>query len=135
MRRAKGRSGAAAFMRTIWAISAAVILTFFAMQIYYARNVTLPYKIALIVAIVVIGVAGISAILTPEPDDAVPPSERLYTADEVAALVAAVQAGRLVAAAPAVCKFCGGDQTDVSGVDGTHYHRSCFQNAYLAGRT
>ncbi|HEV8022648.1 MAG TPA: hypothetical protein VGP41_15345 [Candidatus Lustribacter sp.] len=128
------RSGLAAYLRALWAIAAAVILTFFAMQIFYAPKITLPYKIGLIVAIVVIGVAGITALLTPEPDEP-QPSQRLYTADEVAALVAAVQAGRLVAAAPAVCKFCAGADPELTGVDGTHYHKRCFQNAYLSGKT
>jgi hypothetical protein len=84
--------------------------------------------------IVVVGVAGLYSLLTPEPDDPLP-SERLYTADEVAALVAAVQAGRLVAAAPETCKFCGGAQPDAHGVDGTRYHVRCFQTAYKSGKT
>jgi hypothetical protein len=128
------RAGLAAYLRAMWAIAAAVILTFFAMQTFYAPKISLPYKIGLIVAIAVIGIAGIAALLTPEPEEP-QPSQRLYTADEVAALVAAVQAGRLVAAAPAVCKFCSGADPDATGVDGTHYHKGCFQNAYLAGRT
>lgn len=130
----ENQGGIAAYLRAIWAIAAAVILTFFAMQIFYAPKISLPYKIGLLVAIVVIGVAGIIALLTPEPEEP-SPAQRLYTADEVAALVAAVQAGRLVAAAPAVCKFCGGPDPDVTGVVGAHYHHSCFQAAYLAGKT
>lgn len=121
-------------MRTALSIAAAVILTFFAMQIYYAAKIIVWYKIGLIAVIAVVGIAGISAILTPETEDA-PPTERLYTADEVAALVAAVQAGRLVSAAAAECKFCHGPQPDVTGVDGSHYHRTCFQNAYQSGKT
>lgn len=123
-----------AYLRAMWAIAAAVVLTFFAMQTFYAPKISLPYKIGLIVAIAVIGVAGIIALLTPEPEERAP-APRLYTADEVAALVAAVQAGRLVAAAPAVCKFCAGPDPEATGVDGTHYHRRCFQTAYLAGKT
>lgn len=128
------RAGAAAYLRAIWAIAAAVILTFFAMQTFYAPKILLPYKIGLIVAIAVIGAAGIIALLTPEPEEP-ETAQRLYTADEVAALVAAVQAGRLVPAAPAVCKFCARPEPDATGVDGTHYHRSCFQAAYLSGKT
>jgi hypothetical protein len=126
--------GLAVYLRTASSIAAAVILTFFAMQIFYASKVNLPYKIGMIAVIVVVGIAGIMAILTPEADDAVP-TERLYTADEVAALVAAVQAGRLISAAPVECKFCHGPQPDVTGVDGSHYHRACFQNAYQSGKT
>lgn len=128
------RTGVAAYLRALWSIAAAVILTFFAMQIFYAQKITLPYKIGLIVAIAVIGIAGITALLTPEPEEPAP-AQRLYTADEVAALVAAVQAGRLVAAAPAICKFCDGPEPELTGVDGTHYHKKCFQAAYLSGKT
>ena len=39
--------------------------------------------------IAVIGFGGIHALLTPEPDD-LPAAERLYTSDEVAALLAMV---------------------------------------------
>jgi hypothetical protein len=135
MHQAARRSGGmAVYVRTILSIAAAVILTFFAMQIYYAQHVKLPYKIALIAVIVAVGIAGIMAILTPERDEPVP-SERLYTADEVAALVAAVQAGRLVAAEAATCKFCNGPEPDVTGVEGTRYHRRCFQAAYQSGKT
>jgi hypothetical protein len=126
--------GLTVYLRTASSIAAAVILTFFAMQIFYAAKINLPYKIGIIAVIVVVGIAGITAILTPEADKAVP-AERLYTADEVAALVAAVQAGRLVSAAPAECKFCHGPQPEVTGVDGSHYHRACFQNAYQSGKT
>jgi hypothetical protein len=115
-------------------IASAVILTFFAMQIYYSPLTKLPYKIGIILVIAVIGFGGIHALLTPEPDD-LPPAERLYTADEVAALLAAVQSGRLVAAAPETCKFCNGAQPDITGVDGSHYHRTCFQSAYQSGKT
>lgn len=130
------RSGAAArgYLRAFWAIASAVILTFFAMQIFYAPKMTLMFKIGSIVVIALIGVAGIIAILTPEPDEPVA-TERLYTADEVAALLAAVQAGRLVAAPPEECRFCHLPQPDATGVDGSRYHRTCFQTAYQLGRT
>jgi hypothetical protein len=130
----RSAGGMSAYARVASSIASAVILTFFACQIFYAQHTKLPYKIGIIVVIAVIGVAGIHALLTPEPDDPLP-SERLYTADEVAALVAAVQSGRLVAAAPETCKFCNGAQPDVTGVDGSRYHRSCFQSAYQSGKT
>jgi hypothetical protein len=131
-RRSEG--GTSAYVRIAASIASAVILTFFAMQIFYAPHTNLAYKIGIIAVIAVVGFFGIHALLTPEPDDPLP-SERLYTADEVAALVAAVQAGRLVVAAPQTCKFCNGAQPDVTGVDGAHYHRSCFQSAYKTGKT
>ena len=126
--------GTSATLRIVSSIASAVILTFFASQIFYAHNMKLPYKIGLIVVIAVIGVAGIHALLTPDPEEPVP-SERLYTADEVAALVAAVQSGRLVAAAPETCKFCHGEGPEATGVDGSRYHRRCFQAAYQSGKT
>jgi hypothetical protein len=130
----RSAGGMSATARIASSIASAVVLTFFAMQIYYAPHTKLPYKIGIIVVIAVIGFGGIHALLTPEPDD-LPAAERLYTSDEVAALLAAVQSGRLVAAAPNTCKFCGGAQPDVTGVDGSHYHRSCFQSAYKTGKT
>jgi hypothetical protein len=129
-----GDSPAAAYVRTALGIAAAVILTFFAMQTFYAQNVKLPFKIGIIVAIAVIGVAGIVALLTPEPDEP-QPAERLYTAAEVAALLAAVQSGQLVAAAPDECRICHGPEPDATGVDGSRYHVHCFRNAYNSGNT
>jgi hypothetical protein len=130
----RSAGGMSATARIASSIASAVILTFFAMQIYYSPLTKLPYKLGIIVVIAVIGFGGIHALLTPEPDD-LPPAERLYTADEVAALLAAVQSGRLVAAAPETCKFCNGAQPDITGVDGSHYHQRCFQSAYKAGKT
>jgi len=126
--------GMAGYLRAAASIAAAVIFTFFAMQIFYAQKLALPYKIAMIVLIAVIAVAGIIALLTLEPEEPAA-AERLYTADEVAALVAAVQAGRLVAAAPATCKFCHGADPDATGVDGSRYHQRCFQAAFKSGKT
>jgi hypothetical protein len=126
--------GMSAYLRIIASLVSAVILTFFASQVFYAPHMKLPYKIGVIVMIAAIGIAGIHALLTPDPEEPVP-SERLYTSDEVAALVAAVQSGRLVAAAPDTCKFCHGDRPEVTGVDGSRYHRSCFQAAYQSGKT
>lgn len=123
-----------AYIRTALGVAAAVILTFFAMQIFYDQKIGLPYKITVIVVIAVIGVAGIAALLSPEPE-APAVTERLYTADEVAALLAAVQAGRLVAAAPVTCKFCGAADPDATGVGGSRYHTRCFRAAYRAGKT
>jgi hypothetical protein len=130
----RSTGGVSAYTRIASSIASAVILTFFACQIYFEPHTKLPYKIGIIAVIAIIGIAGIHALLTPEPDDPLP-SERLYTADEVAALVAAVQSGRLVAAAPRTCKFCGEAQPDVRGVDGSEYHRRCFQIAYQSGKT
>jgi hypothetical protein len=130
----RSNGGLSAYLRIISSLASAVILTFFASQVFYDTKVKLPYKLGIILTIVVIGIAGIHAILTPEPDEPVA-SQRLYTADEVAALVAAVQSGRLVAAAPDTCKFCGEAQPEITGVDGAHYHQRCFQNAYQIGKT
>jgi hypothetical protein len=130
----RSTGGMSATARIASSIASAVVLTFFAMQIYYSPLTKLPYKIGIIVVIAVIGFGGIHALLTPEPDE-LPPAERLYTADEVAALLAAVQSGRLVAAAPETCKFCNGAQPDIAGVDGSHYHQRCFQSAYKTGKT
>jgi hypothetical protein len=127
-------SGTSATVRIVSSIASAVILTFFAAQIFYAHNTKLPYKIGAIVVIAIIGIAGIHALLTPEPDEPAP-SERLYTADEVAALVAAVQSGRLISAAPETCKFCHGEKPEATGPDGSRYHRRCFQAAYQSGKT
>src|SRR5471030_2456328 len=115
---------AGAYVRTGLGIAAAVIFTFFAMQIFYAQNIKVPYKIGMIAVIAVVGVAGIIALLTPEAEEA-PAAERLYTADEVAALLAAVQSGRLVAAAPDQCRICHGPDPDATGVDGSRYHANC----------
>jgi hypothetical protein len=127
-------SASGAYIRTALGVAAAVILTFFAMQIFYDQKIKVPYKIAVIVVIAVIGVSGIAALLSPEPEEPTV-TEKLYTADEVAALLAAVQAGRLVAAAPAACKFCGEADPDATGVDGSRYHTRCFRTAYKTGKT
>ncbi len=129
-----GQSAGGAYIRTGLGVASAVILTFFAMQIFYDQKINLPYKITVIVVIAVIGIAGIAALLSPEPEEPVV-TEKLYTADEVAALLAAVQSGRLVAAAPVTCKFCGAADPDSTGVDGSRYHAHCFQTAYSIGKT
>jgi hypothetical protein len=123
-----------AYIRTALGVAAAVILTFFAMQIFYDHKINLTYKITVIAVIAVIGISGIAALLTPEPDEPTV-TEKLYTADEVAALLAAVQSGRLVAAAPVTCKFCGEGDPDATGVDGSRYHARCFRSAYKTGKT
>jgi hypothetical protein len=69
--------------------------------------------------------------------DAASEGQRLYTAEEVADLLNAVRAGggRFVEAAalsPATCIFCGKPEAGVRGLDGTRYHRACFQRAYRA---
>jgi len=123
-----------AYIRTALGVAAAVILTFFAMQIFYDQKIKVPYKISVIVVIAIVGISGIAALLSPEPEEPAV-TERLYTADEVAALLAAVQSGRLVAAAPVTCKFCGAPDPDATGVDGSRYHTRCFQTAYQTGKT
>jgi hypothetical protein len=130
----RSTGGVSAYLRITSSLASAVILTFFASQIFYDPKITLPYKLVTILVIALVGFGGIHAILTPEPEEPAA-TQRMYTADEVAALVAAVQSGRLVAAAPDTCKFCGEAQPDVTGVDGSHYHQRCFQNAYLSGKT
>lgn len=130
----RGGNATGGYVRALLAIASAVILTFFATQVFYAPKMALLYKVGTVVVIAAIGIAGIIAILTPEAEEPVA-TERLYTAEEVAALLAAVQSGRLVAAAPEECKFCHGPHPDATGVDGSRYHRSCFQSAYTQGRT
>jgi hypothetical protein len=122
------------YLRTGSAVACGSILTFFGTQIYLMHKYALPVRIGVLVAIAVIGIAGIGAILSPDEEDEAP-SEKLYTADEVAALLAAVQSGRLVAAEAATCKFCGEAKPEATGVDGSRYHRRCFQAAYQRGKT
>jgi len=120
-------------LRAALGVAAAAVLTFFACQVYDAIKMSLALRIGLIVAIAAIGIAGIVALLVPDDDR--PPPEKLYTADEVAALVAAVQSGRLVPAVATTCKFCGGADPDANGVDGARYHRRCFREAFERGKT
>jgi hypothetical protein len=127
--------GTSAYVRVIVSFASAVILTFYATQIFYTHGMKLPLKIGVILVMAAIGFGGIHSLLTPEPEEEPVSTERLYTAGEVAALVAAVQSGRLVVAAPDTCKFCGDAQPDVTGVDGSHYHQRCFQTAYQSGKT
>jgi hypothetical protein len=115
-------------------IAAAAVLVFFAVQLAHAPKMALSLKIGVLAVIAVVGVAGILALLAPDEEDA-PPAERLYTADEVARLVAAVQSGQLVPVAPAACKFCGGADPEATGVDGSRYHRRCFRDAFERGLT
>ena len=122
-------------MRAIVAVVCGSILSFFASQIFLNHKMGLQLRIGTIVVIAVIGIAGIVSLLSVDDDDDGPPAEKLYTADEVAALLAAVQAGKLVPAEPAVCKFCGGEKPEGTGVDGTRYHRACFRTAYQTGKT
>jgi phosphatidylglycerophosphatase A len=124
----------APYLRAGSAVVCGSILTFFATQIYLMHKYTLPMRIGVIATIAIIGIAGIGAILSPEEDEPVA-SEKLYTADEVAALMAAVPSGRLVAVEAATCKFCGEAKPDVTGVDGSRYHQRCFRAAYVSGKT
>ena len=120
-------------VRTACAVAAGSILTFFATEIFIAQKIPFALRIGVIALIAVVGIAGIVALLAPEADRA--PRERLYTADEVAALLAAVQSGQLVSAVSDTCKFCGRPQADATGLDGARYHRSCFRAAYQSGKT
>lgn len=120
-------------LRASVGVACGSILTFFAGQIVVNQKMGLPFRIGAVVAIAAIGIAGIVALLANDEDDT--PAEKLYTADEVAVLLAAVQAGKLVPAAAPACKFCGGAAPEGTGVDGSRYHRACFRAAYASGKT
>ncbi len=114
------------------------IIVYFVYQIVAAKHITTSFKIGVTTVIALITIAGVSAILQREPvaDDPRGEGQRLYTAEEVAELLNAVRAsgGRFVEAAsnaPATCIFCGKPDANVRGLDGTRYHRPCFQRAYL----
>lgn len=120
-------------MRASVAVACGSILTFFAVEIVVNQKMGLPLRIGAVAAIAAIGIAGIVSLLANDED--VTPTEKLYTADEVAVLLAAVQSGKLVPAAAPLCKFCGGAAPEGTGVDGSRYHRACFRNAYTSGKT
>jgi hypothetical protein len=120
-------------VRYVSAFGGLAIIVFFAWQIYMTKHMDLRFKYGSIAVIVIIGIVGALAILQREPDEFT--GDRLYTAEEVAELLNAVRAGggRFVEAAstaPATCLFCGKTGAEVRGLDGTRYHRSCFQRAY-----
>jgi hypothetical protein len=112
------------------------IIGYFVYQIFMTRHLDRTFKFGSIAVIVVIAIVGAMAILQRDPDDEMmADGRRLYTADEVAELLNAVRAngGRFVeaaAATPANCIFCGKPDANVRGLDGTRYHRACFQRAY-----
>ena len=114
--------------RAAFAVLCGSVLTFFACQIFIVSKMALQLRIGTVVVIAAIGVAGIWALLSPDEEDG-PPPERLYTSDEVAALLAAVQSGKLVAADATTCKYCGKVDPEGTGPDGSHYHRACLQAA------
>jgi hypothetical protein len=120
-------------LRASVAVVCGSILTFFAAQIIVNQKMGLPLRIGSVAAIAAIGIAGIVSLLANDEDET--PKERLYTADEVEALLAAVQSGKLVPAEAPVCKFCGRAAPEATGVDGMHYHRACFRAAYQTGKT
>jgi hypothetical protein len=123
-------------LRAIVAVLCGSILTFFASEIVIDAKMSWPLRIGAVLAIAAVGIGGIVSLLTTDDvDEDAPPPEKLYTADEVAALLAAVQAGQLVPNAPPVCKFCGGEKPEGTGIDGTRYHRVCFRSAYQTGKT
>jgi hypothetical protein len=112
--------------RAAFAVICGSVLTFFACQIFLVSKMALQLRIGAVVVIAAIGIAGIWALLSPDEEDG-PPAEKLYTADEVAALLAAVKSGKLVAADAATCKYCGKDGPEGTAPDGSHYHRACLQ--------
>jgi hypothetical protein len=111
------------------------IIGYFVYQIVMTKRLAPGYKYGTVAVIVVIGIVGALAILQRDPEDEmVRDGERLYTAEEVADLLNAVRAGgRFVdasAVSPATCIFCGKPGAEIRGLDGTRYHRPCFQRAY-----
>ncbi len=112
------------------------IILYFAVEIFLAKHLALNFKIGSIAVIVAIGIVGALAILQRDPEDEFgDDGRRLYTAEEVAELLNAVRAGggRFVDASaqrPATCIFCGKPDAEIRGLDGTRYHRACFQRAY-----
>jgi hypothetical protein len=122
------------FVRYVSAFGGLAIIVYFAVQIYLAKHMDLRFKYGSIAVIVIIGIVGALAILQRDPADEVL-SDRLYTAEEVAELLNAVRAGggrfvEVANAAPASCIFCGTSGAEIRGLDGTRYHRACFQRAY-----
>jgi hypothetical protein len=124
----------ALYIRSAAAVVCASVLTFYASRIYLTEKMALGLRIGAILAIALVGIAGIASLLQNDEEDG-PPPERLYTADEVAALLAAVQAGTLVPATPPACKFCGLPGAEGTGPGGDRYHRACMQRAYATGKT
>ncbi len=111
------------------------IIAYFVFQIFVTKHMDRNFKYGSIAIIVAIGIVGAIAILQRDPTDDVAGGERLYTAAEVAELLNAVRSagGRFVDSsnvAPVACAFCGEPNPDVRGLDGTRYHRRCFQAAY-----
>jgi hypothetical protein len=119
--------------RAICGVAAGSVLTFFACQVYLAIKVPLPLRVGVLATIVVVGVAGILALLQNDEEPA--PTERLYTSAEVREILEAVRAGRFTLASDDACKFCNGAGPEAIGVDGLRYHRSCFQEAFAVGKT
>lgn len=122
-------------LRYVAAFGGLAVIGYFAYQIFRAPHIERTFKFASIAVIIAIGVVGAGAILQRDADDTVESGERLYTAAEVAELLNAVRSagGRHVdaaAIAPATCIFCGQTGAEVTGLDGTRYHRACFQAAY-----
>jgi hypothetical protein len=125
--------GGGFYARAGFAVFCGSVLTFFACQIFIVNKMSLPLRIGAVLGIAIVGVLGIVSLLTPDEDDG-PPPEKLYTADEVAALLAAVQAGKLVPAEAPVCHYCGQTGPEGTGADGSRYHRACLQAQLLRGR-
>ena len=122
-------------IRYVGAYGGLAIIGYFVYGIFVTKHLDRTFKFGSIAVIVVIGIVGAIAILQRDPPDETIGGERLYTAAEVAELLNAVRSagGRFVEAAnvaPATCLFCGRPGADVHGLDGTRYHRRCFQAAY-----
>ncbi len=122
-------------LRSAAAFGGLAIIGYFAYQLFRAPHVDRTFKFASIAVIIAIGVVGAGAILQRDPPEEIEDGERLYTAAEVAELLNAVRSagGRHVEAAalaPATCLFCGKPGAEINGLDGSHYHRRCFQAAY-----
>jgi hypothetical protein len=124
------------FARYAGAFGGLAIIVYFAVQIYLTKHMDPRFKYGSIAVIVIIGIVGALAILQRDPAEQLS-GDRLYTAEEVAELLNAVRAGggRFVEAASrapatATCVFCGNSDAEIRGLDGTRYHRACFQRAY-----
>ena len=113
------------------------IIGYFAYEIFITKHLDRTFKYGSIAVIVGIGIVGAIAILQRDPEEErARGGERLYTASEVAELLNAVRSAggvhvQAAASLPRTCLFCGEPDAEVRGLDGSTYHRPCFQAAYL----
>jgi len=123
-------------LRYASAFGGLAIIGYFIVEIILSKHLDRTFKFGVVAVIAAIAIVGVWAILqTDPPDEPFADGQRLYTAEEVAELLNAVRAngGRFVEAAAvttATCPFCGQPGAEVRGLDGTRYHRACFQRAY-----